>query len=399
MGNKLYFVTKYCIMSHRKFEKPRSGHLGFLPRKRTRKHRGKIRSFPRDDASKPCHLTAFAGFKAGMTHITRDVHRIDSRLHKKEVVEAVTIIETPPMKCVGFVGYIETVKGLRALGTVWTNTLATEVQRRFYKNWYHSKKKAFKKYAGKKDQQETTEKRIIKYCPIIRAICHTQVHLMNNLRTKKAHIMEIQVNGGNAAQKVKFCKDLFEKDVKVDQVFDKQETIDVIGVTKGKGFTGVTKRWGVRKLPRKTHRGLRKVGCIGSWHPSKIQYSIPRAGQSGYHHRTETNKRIYRIGQGARHGATNNASTENDLTEKNITPMGGFPHYGIVRDDYIMIKGCCIGTKKRTLCLRKTLFPATKRKLNEDVKLKYIDTTSKFGHGRFQTSEEKAKFYGRALKA
>merc|ERR1712184_29122 len=117
----------------RKFEKPRSGHLGFLPRKRTRKHRGKIRSFPKDDASKKPHFTAFCGYKAGMTHVTRDIHRVDSRLHKKEVVEAVTIIETPPMRVVGFVGYIETVKGLRALTTVWTSSLSNEAKRRMYK--------------------------------------------------------------------------------------------------------------------------------------------------------------------------------------------------------------------------------------------------------------------------
>merc|ERR1711953_516576 len=379
MGKTNLYLSK-TKMSHRKFEKPRSGHLGFLPRKRTRKHRGKIRSFPKDDASKKPHFTAFAGFKAGMTHITRDIHRIDSRLHKKEVVEAVTIIETPPLKVVGFVGYIETVKGCRALGTVWANSLSNELQRRFYKNWYASKKKA-----------------LTKYCTTVRAICHTQVHLQGNLRTKKAHVMEIQVNGGSTADKVEFIKSQFEKDLKIDQVFGANEVIDVIGVTKGKGFTGVTKRWGVRKLPRKTHRGLRKVGCIGSWHPSKIQYTIPRAGQSGYHHRTEKNKKIYRVGQGMRHGVQNNASTDNDLTQKNITPMGGFPHYGIVRDDYLMIKGCCIGTKKRTLCLRKTLIPQTRRNLNEDIKLKYIDTTSKFGHGRFQTSEEKGKFYGREI--
>merc|ERR1712066_375901 len=219
---------------------------------------------------------------------------------------------------------------------------------------------------------------------------------MQNIRNNRAHIMEIQINGGSIADKVKFIKERFEKDVKVDTVFNQNENIDVVGTTKGKGFTGVTKRYGVRKLPRKTHRGLRKVGCIGSWHPSKIQYSVPRAGQCGYHHRTETNKRIYRIGAGERHGARNNASTENDLAEKNITPMGGFPHYGVVRDDYIMIKGCCVGTKKRGVILRKTLHARTTRKLTEDVKIKYIDTTSKFGHGRFQTSEEKAKFYGRS---
>jgi len=386
-------------MSHRKFEKPRSGHLGFLPRKRTRKHRGKVRSFPKDDPSKAPHFTAFAAYKAGMTHITRDIHRIDSRLHKKEVVEAVTIIETPPMKVVGFVGYIETIKGMRALNTVWANQLSTEVKRRFYKNWYHSKKKAFTKYTAKKDQQKNSEDRIVKYCTSVRAIVHTQPSLMSNLRVKKAHIMEVQVNGGDARAKVDFIKDMFEKDLKIDQVFTNTDVVDVIGTTKGKGYTGVTKRYGVRKLPRKTHRGLRKVGCIGSWHPSKIQFTVARAGQCGYHHRTECNKRIYRIGQGERYGAKNNASTENDLTEKNITPMGGFPHYGIVRDDYIMLKGCCIGTKKRGIILRKTLVPRTRRNLNEDIKIKYIDTTSKFGHGRFQTSDEKNKFYGRATKA
>jgi large subunit ribosomal protein L3e len=35
--------------------------------------------------------------------------------------------------------------------------------------------------------------------------------------------------------------------------------IDTIGVTKGKGFKGVTSRWHTKKLQRKTHKGLRKV--------------------------------------------------------------------------------------------------------------------------------------------
>jgi len=400
MGKTNFSFCKKKDMSHRKFEKPRSGHLGFLPRKRTRKHRGKIRSFPKDDASKKPHFTAFAGFKAGMTHVTRDIHRIDSRLHKKEVVEAVTIIETPPLKVVGFVGYIETIKGLRALATVWCTELSTEMKRRMYKNWYHSKKKAFTKYVERKDDIANSENRIKKYCTAVRAIVHTQNHLMHKKKTrsKKAHIMEVQINGGSIAEKINFVKGHFEKDLKVDQVFGQNEVIDVVGVTKGKGFTGVTKRYGVRKLPRKTHRGLRKVGCIGSWHPSKIQFTIPRAGQCGYHHRTEKNKKIYRIGSGMRYGATNNASTDNDLTVKNITPMGGFPHYGIVKDDYLMLKGCCIGTKKRSLVLRKSLNPPTTRRHLEEIKLKYIDTTSKFGHGRFQTSAEKNKFYGRADK-
>ena len=95
-------------MSQRKFEAPRHGNLGFVPRRRTRHHRGKIRSFPRDNKDKPVHLTAFAGFKAGMTHILRNVNRPGAKLHEKETLEAVTIIETPPIVVVGVVGYIET---------------------------------------------------------------------------------------------------------------------------------------------------------------------------------------------------------------------------------------------------------------------------------------------------
>merc|ERR1719271_853800 len=85
-------------------------------------------------------------FKAGMTHIVRDVDKPGSKLHKKEVVEPVTILEAPPMIVVGFVGYVETPRGLRALTSVWAGHLSEEVRRRFYKSWHKSKKKAFTKY-------------------------------------------------------------------------------------------------------------------------------------------------------------------------------------------------------------------------------------------------------------
>lgn len=89
-------------MSHRKFEHPRHGSLQYLPKKRTKHHRGRIRSFPRDTNPKaPVHLTAFIGYKAGMTHIVREIERPGSKLHKKDAVEAVTILETPPMTVVG----------------------------------------------------------------------------------------------------------------------------------------------------------------------------------------------------------------------------------------------------------------------------------------------------------
>ena len=88
----------------------------------------------------------------------------------------------------------------------------------------------------------------------------------------------------------------------------------------------------------------------------------------------------------------NNGSTPYDITEKTITPMGGFPHYGEVKNDFIMIRGCCMGPKKRVLTLRKSLLTHTKRVALEKIELKFIDTSSKFGHGRFQTAVEKAAF-------
>merc|ERR1719235_2828219 len=164
-------------------------------------------------------------------------------------------------------------------------------------------------------------------------ITHTQISKVK-IGQKKAHVKEIQVNGGDVFAKIDFCVGLFEKEIKVDSVFSQNEMIDVIGVTKGRGTDGVITRWGVTRLPRKTHRGLRKVACIGAWHPARVQFQVPRAGQNGYHHRVEINKKIYRIGKKEEQ---NDAMTAADLTEKSITPMGGFPHYGIVSDDWLMI--------------------------------------------------------------
>ncbi|GLT97056.1 hypothetical protein SLE2022_146410 [Rubroshorea leprosula] len=350
----------------------------------------KVKAFPRDDPTKPCRLTAFLVYKAGMTHIVREVEKPGSsmfhiylyyylELHKKETCEAVTVIETPPMVVVGVVGYVKTPRGLHSLCTVWAQHFSEEVKRRFYKNWCKSKKRAFTKYSkkyetedGKRDNQLQLEK-MKKYCTVICVLAHTQIRKMRGLRQKKAHLTETQVNGG-----------------------DKDEMIDIIGVTKGKGYEGVVTRWGVTRLPRKTHRGLHKVACVGAWHPARVSFTVARAGQNGYHHRTEMNKKIYKLGKAG--NESHSAMTDYNRTEKDITPMGGFPHYGVVKQDYVLIKGCCVGPKKRVVTLRQSLLNQTSRVALEEIKLKFIDTSSKFGHGRFQTTQEKAKFYGK-LKA
>lgn len=192
-------------MSHRKFEHPRCGSLGFLPKKRCRRGRGKIKSFPRDDPSKPCHLTGFMGYKAGMTHIVREVDRPGSKLHKKETCESVTIIECPPMVAIGVVGYIKTAQGLKSKYTTWAQHISEGFRRKYYRKWYRSKKKAFAHFSknmyedGGKMVNEILEK-MRKECAVIRIIAHTQID-KTPLKQKRAHAMEIQVS----LSALKFC--------------------------------------------------------------------------------------------------------------------------------------------------------------------------------------------------
>merc|ERR1712002_504552 len=242
-------------MSHRKFSAPRHGSMGFYPKKRSKRHRPKVKAFPKDDPQKPVHLTAFVGYKAGMTHIVRVADKPGSKINKKEVVEGVTIIETPPMVAVGFTGFIDTPKGPKCFKTIWAEHLSEECRRRFYKNWHKSKKRAFtnasKKWTddvGKKEIEADLAK-IKKYCCVVRIIAHTQVKLLRK-RIKKAHLMEIQLNGGSIADKVDFAVSHFEKQIPIGEVFAQDEMIDMIGVTKGKGVNGVTSRWHTKKLPR-----------------------------------------------------------------------------------------------------------------------------------------------------
>ncbi|KAI3861939.1 hypothetical protein MKX03_004447 [Papaver bracteatum] len=225
--NKTLSQVEGRKMSHRKFEHPRHGSLGFLPRKRAARHRGKMKTFPKDDPTKPCKLTSFLGYKAGVTHIIREVEMPGSKLHEKETCEGVIIIETPPMVVVGVVVYIKTPRGLRSLNSVWAQHLSEEVRRRFYKNLAKSKKKAFTKYSKKyktddvKKEIQSQWEKMKKYGTIIHVLAHTQIRKMKGLKQKKAQLMETQVNGGFIADKVDFAYGFFENQVQTKVVFQK----------------------------------------------------------------------------------------------------------------------------------------------------------------------------------
>lgn len=381
-------------MSHRKYEAPRHGSLAFLPRKRAERIRPKIPSYPADDESQPVHLTTYFAYKAGMTHILRVGEREGSKLNKREIVDPVTVLETPKCIVFGLVGYKKTPQGLVNTKTVLAEHIDESVKRRYYKRYYRSQKTALSNYPLKyKNGIVEEEIKIIReQSDVIRVLIHSQAPKIKALNTKKAHIMESQLNGGTIQEKIDFALNHFEKEISVQECFEREEMIDVIGVTKGKGFQGCTKRWGTTILPRKTNKGLRKVACIGAWHPSRVMYSVPRAGQTGFHHRVLQNKRVYLVGDGQ---DTTVCKTPFDLTEKTINPMGGFTGYGNVANEFVMVKGSVMGPRKRVLVLRKVVGRKFKGMNAEPINIKFIDTSSKIGSGRFQTSAEKEEFYGK----
>lgn len=373
-------------MSCRKFRAPRHGSLQFRPKKRASSIKPSIKAFPKDNQSSPCHLTAFLSYKAGMTHVIRSNEvKTKAKSQTKELLEAVTILETPPMVIHGIVGYQKTINGLKRTKTILSEHISEGVIRRMFTKRFipGMKYNDLRKKIG--HTQEDIEE-LKNTSDVIRVLVHSQVHKIKPIHQKKAHIAEVQINGGSVSDKVDFALERLEKEVHVSEVFSKNELIDTIGVTKGKGFQGVIKRWGVRVLPRKTNKGIRKVACIGAWHPSRVMYTVARAGQLGFHKRTQMNLVVYGIGNG-----NEPVATDFDLTVKTINPLGGFINYGLVKNDYIMLKGPVTGPSKRVVTLRKSLLP---EKAMENVAIKFIDTSSKNGRGRFQTAEEKRAFYG-----
>ena len=80
-----------------------------------------------------------------------------------------------------------------------------------YRNYQNASKKAFTKYqdryklaATHKDSIQRSEDRIAKYCSVVRVLCATQIRKLG-FRQNKNHIMEIQVNGGDVAAKLKWA--------------------------------------------------------------------------------------------------------------------------------------------------------------------------------------------------
>ncbi|MEM2111073.1 MAG: 50S ribosomal protein L3 [Candidatus Bathyarchaeia archaeon] len=309
-------------MGHRKKHAPKRGSLSYLPRGRASRSIGRIRFWP--ETEKGPILLGFAGYKAGMSYVFIIEDKPGSPNFGKEVAHPVTIIDAPPMNIVAVRSYIKDNNGLKTFTEAWTDLLPKDLGR------IAGTPAKPKSEMNLKKIEENLE-RIIEF----RVLASTQPRL-TSVSKKKPDIMEIKIGGGTIKEQFDYVKSLLGKTVSAEEIFKDGQFVDVISVTKGKGWQGPVKRWGVRILQDKGRKTKRGVATLGPWGPGRILYTVPRAGQMGYHQRTEYNKRIIKIGK--------------DGSE--ITPEGGFLRYGPVKGTYIMLSGSVPGPAKRLIRLR-----------------------------------------------
>lgn len=310
-------------MGHRKKHAPKRGSLAYLPRKRAKHILARIRYWPEIEADAP-KLLGFMGYKAGMTHVFIVEDRKRSPDYGKEVIHPATILETPPMLISAIRAYTKTPYGLKTLTEAWMKDPPEDLERILTLPEDFNTEESLKKI------EENLEK-VAK----IRVIAATQPK-QASVPKKRPDVAEIEIGGGTVQQQLEYAKSLLGKTVSHEEVLKEGQYIDVTAVSIGKGFQGPVKRWGVRILQRKARKTKRGIATLGPWKPAHVMYSIPRAGQMGFHQRTERNKRVLKIGTDG----------------KEITPKGGFIRYGVIRGPYIMLDGSVPGPEKRPIKLR-----------------------------------------------
>jgi large subunit ribosomal protein L3 len=173
-----------------------------------------------------------------------------------------------------------------------------------------------------------------------------------NLPQKRPFVFEIAVSGNDNQKKFEYVKGLFGKDIRINDVFQLGQYVDVLGITRGKGVEGPITRFGVKRKQHKSRKSVRAVGTLGPISPAVVMYTVARQGQRGFHQRTEYNKRILLM------------SSADKEEQPPINPRGGFKHFGLVRDDYVVLRGSVPGVPKRIVKLRQPM-RETRRKVIE----------------------------------
>jgi large subunit ribosomal protein L3 len=320
--------------------------MGYSPRKRAQSEIPRFKSWPEREGEPK--IQGFAGYKAGMTHAFVIDYRPTSTTSKQEVRVPVTVVEVPPMKVAAVRLYENSSEGMKTKGEVWAEKVEKELERRLPIPKKYDSKEAWKKI----DKKEVDD---------VRLLIYTQPKKVSGIPKKTPEIMEVRIGGGTMGERLRYAKKLLGKQIRVKDFTEEGEMLDVASITKGKGFQGHVKRWGVKLLTHKNSKHRRMIGTLGPWHPAYVMSTVPQAGQMGYHQRTEYNKRVLKIG---------------DKGEE-ITPNGGFVRYGAVRNDYMVIHGSVPGPTKRLVRFRDPVrFHGSKV---EKPEITYISTESNQG--------------------
>ncbi len=320
--------------------RPRKGSLGVWPRVRTKKETPRVRTWANRNRE-DINLLGFAGYKAGMTTIfVTDTRKHMKRQGEKRPIPA-TIIECPPMRIVSvrFYGPLSNVpasssrfkssvpivassSGVRVAAEIFAAN-SPHLQRTLNKHKKVTPDKA-------KAELKKINERLAEFTSI-RLLMQTQPSL-TGIGKKKPELMEIGLSG-TLEEQFGFAEQALGKEFTLADVFQPGMQVDIKAVTKGKGFQGTTKRFGTKIRTRKSEKNKRGAGNVGAWHPAKVLYRAPQPGKMGYHARTEYNKLILHIGT--------------DPEEVNLD--GGFLHYGVIKNPYLILKGSVAGPTKRLI--------------------------------------------------
>ncbi len=315
-------------MGHRKHSAPRRGSLAYLPRGRARSIESRIRTWPKIDAKEP-RLLGFAGFKAANIHLLQIDDREKTPNFGKPLMSRATVLVTPPIRIIGIRLYTRDAYGLHSLSDIYAKELPKELER---------KVKIKPKEVNIDDDELTKVSELRALAAVIPRDC--------GLEQKKPFVFELGVGGGDIKSQFNYLKSILGKVVRVSDAFKVGEYIDISAITKGKGIEGPVTRWGIKRKQHKSRKSVRAVGTLGPISPATVMYTVPRAGQMGFHQRTEYNKRILAV---------------YNSDDNNITPKGGFLHFGILRGDYIIVRGSVAGAIKRLVKLRYAIRPKVKK--------------------------------------
>ncbi|HYY66071.1 MAG TPA: 50S ribosomal protein L3 [Nitrososphaeraceae archaeon] len=326
-------------MGHRKYSAPRRGSVAFRPRARAKSLESRIRTWPKY-AEEKTSLLGFAGFKAGGIHILTIDDREKTPNFGKHLLNPSTVIAAPPMKIVGIRAYKEDLYGRHAIFDVYAKDLPKELSRKFDTKY---NEKSIASAEGLLDKTES-----------IFAIVSISPNDAN-LSQKKPYVFEIPLSGKDIKSQYDYLKGLLGNEVHISDVFEIGQYIDVSGITRGKGIEGPITRFGVKRKQHKSRKSVRAVGTLGPISPAVVTYTVARQGQRGFHQRTEYNKRILIM-----------SNTEND-GEVSINPSGGFKHFGLVKGDYLVVRGSVPGVPKRLVKMRQPIRDVQKKIIEPKV--------------------------------